>query len=139
VSRDFQPLVFFNQKTKNNSTWAPDSWVKTFMHMASNSQRYSTLNLPSLGAAVSTTPLVPKMILRYPLYFLCNFFSYWVVQFAYVFFIDIPFKGTVKWKLTWVKSSINQHLLISQTVPWYFYFLLKSLVPFNLKKHYSAA
>jgi hypothetical protein len=37
------------------------------------------------------------------------------------------FKGTVQQKLTWVKSGINQQLIICQSVAWYFYFILKGL------------
>jgi hypothetical protein len=47
-------------------------------------------------------------------------------------------KGTVQRKLTWVKSGINRQLMICQSVPWYF-FILKSLGPFNSNKSFSAA
>jgi hypothetical protein len=65
VSRDFDSWFF----SSNNPNWAPDQWVKAFLHMASNLRRCSTMKLPILAAAVSMTPLETKMILREPLYF----------------------------------------------------------------------
>jgi hypothetical protein len=53
VSRDFRPLVF----SSNNPTWAPDSQLKAFLHMASNSRRYSTFKSPILAPAVSKRSL----------------------------------------------------------------------------------
>jgi hypothetical protein len=50
-----------------------------------------------------------------------------------------PFKGTVQLKLTGVLSGINRMLMICSSVAWYFYLNLKSLVPLNLIKRFSAA
>jgi hypothetical protein len=51
----FSPSCFFSS---NNPTWAPDSRVKAFLHMASNTRRYLTLKSPILAPAVSMTPRI---------------------------------------------------------------------------------
>jgi hypothetical protein len=45
----FDPRFF----SSINPTWAPDSWVKAFLHMASNSQSYSTKSVPQRRAALA--------------------------------------------------------------------------------------
>jgi hypothetical protein len=51
--RDFRPLVF----SSNNSPKAPDTRVKAFLNMASNSRRKSTIKSPIFVTVVSMTPL----------------------------------------------------------------------------------
>jgi hypothetical protein len=48
-------------------------------------------------------------------------------------------KGTVQQKLTWVKSGINQKLMIFSTVARYFLKIYTGFVPLNLKKQFSAS
>jgi hypothetical protein len=62
-------------------------------------QNLKLANLAPIDAALlSMTPLSPKTILRLPLYFLCDCYSYRVVIFAFVcfyfIFIYIPFEGS---------------------------------------------
>jgi hypothetical protein len=65
--------------------------LKPFLQMVSNSRKYITLKFPILAPAqVSMPPLVPKTILRKPLYFLCDCYSYMEVQFACVLFFIFP-------------------------------------------------
>jgi hypothetical protein len=67
----------------------------TFLNMASNSERKSTMKSPIFVTAVSMT--VTKTISSEPPYFLCESFRYSEGHFAYVFFsIDIPFEGKRK-------------------------------------------
>jgi hypothetical protein len=54
LSRDFRP--FFIEQL-HHSIWAPDPRAKAFLHMASNSRRYSTMKSIFLWSAVSMTPL----------------------------------------------------------------------------------
>jgi hypothetical protein len=47
------------------------------------------------------------------------------------------FIGTVQRKLTWVKSGIKRQLMMCQSVAWYFYFILKSFEPLNVKNTFQ--